>query len=111
MKYLNLAVLMLWSASASAEYRVPTVDAPESSAPSISGETTEIIGNMLIVQRGDEEISVLTDGETHIFTFYGGVVLLHEICPGSKIDIWYPNAGANRRIATAASIRVPTTCW
>lgn len=93
-----------------ADYKVPTVDDREASAPSVSGEIVEISGNILIVQSQGEQISVLTAFDTHIFTSYGGIVRFDEVCPHSMIDVWFAAPDANVRIAPAVSIRVPASC-
>ena len=108
----NAAVLLalLLPAALAAEYRVPSIDERNSSAPVITGNVIEISGNILVVASGGGEVSVLTNRDTHIFTGYGGLVLLDEICPGAAIDIWFRSSDANVRIAPAAAIRVPGTC-
>ena len=93
-----------------AEYRVPSIDQRESSAPAIAGTVAKVSGNILIVASGGKEIPVLTNRDTHIFTAYGGLVLFGEICPGAAIDIWFRSPDANVKIAPAAAIRVPRTC-
>ena len=93
-----------------AGYDVPTIDDRKTTPPMVSGKVLEIIGNVLLVESRGKEISVLTDSSTHIFTVYGGLVLLHEICARSNIAIWYQSPEANIRIASAVSIRVPNTC-
>ncbi len=110
MRIKSFLLALLFPCALFAGYDIPTIDDRESSPPTVSGEVLEIIGNVLLVQSRGEEISVLTDSNTHIFTFYGGLVLLHEICESSNIAIWYPDPDANVRIASAVSIRVPSTC-
>ena len=105
-----LWVLLLLPSVAAAGYEVPRIDSPESSPPSLSGTVMKISGNLLIVASGGEEVSVLTSPQTHIFTYYGGLVLFDEICSNSGIEIWYARPDVNLRIAPAVSIRVPVTC-
>ncbi len=105
-----MAACLLFSGILYAGYDVPTIDQRESSPPTVSGEVLEIIGNILLVESRGREISVLTNSDTHIFTDYGGLVLLHEICERSNIAIWYQSPRANIKIAAAVSIRVPSTC-
>ena len=93
-----------------AEYKIPSADSREASTPQVSGRIVEISGNIIIVQKGSEEISVLTDFNTHIFTSYGGWLQLNELCSDSGIEVWYPAADANIRISTAVSIEVPQSC-
>ena len=106
---LLLAALLL-PATVSAGYEIPSLDSPESSPPSLSGTVTKVSGNLVIVASGGDEISVLTNRQTHIFTYYGGLVLLEEICSDLGIEVWYARADDNARIAPAVSIRVPATC-
>ena len=110
MKIRALVIALLLPGAVLAGYDIPTIDNRQSSPPTLSGEVLEIIGNVLLVESRGEEISVLTDVNTHIFTHYGGLVLLHEICERSDIAIWYHTPGANPRIASAVSIRVRSTC-
>ena len=106
----GLLVALCLPALVFAEYKIPSVDDREASAPAVSGHIADISGNILIVQSQGEEISVLTAFDTHIFTGYGGIVRLDEVCRHSRIDVWYATPDANFRISTAASIRVPETC-
>ncbi len=101
---------MLLPAIACAGYEVPSIDNPVSSPPSLSGTVIKISGNIVIVASGGTEVSVLTNRQTHIFTFYGGLVLLDEICSDAGIEVWYARPEDNARIAPAASIRLPATC-
>ena len=105
-----LMIVLLWPMLALAGYEVPTLDSPESSPPSLSGTVTKISGNLVIVDSGGADISVLTNRHTHIFTYYGGLVLLDEICRDAGIEVWYARPDDNARIAPALSIRVPITC-
>ncbi len=102
--------MLLFPAMLAAEYRVPSIDERESSAPVIAGKVAKVSGNILIVASGGKEIPVLTNPDTHIFTTYGGLAMFDEICPGAAIDIWFRSPDANVRIAPAAAIRVPWTC-
>ena len=110
MKRRYLLAFLLYPCCLLAEHGVPTVNDQGTLPPAVAGEVAEVIGNMLVVRRADSEISVLTDKNTHFFTFYGGVIYLHEICPESAVEIWFQKPGANPRITPAASIRVPATC-
>lgn len=110
MRRAGLLPALLLPAMLAAEYRVPSIDARESSAPAITGEVIEVSGNILIVASGGGEVSVLTNRDTHIFTDYGGLVRFEEICPGAAIDVWFRSPDANVRIAPAVAIRVPGTC-
>ena len=103
-------VCLLLPGAAFAGYKIPNLDDRESSPPVITGEVLEIIGNILIVESRGEEVSVLTNSDTHIFSVYGGLVLLQEICERSNIAIWYQSPEVNIKIASAVSIRVPRTC-
>ncbi len=105
-----LLILLLLPGVAAGGYEVPRIDSPESSPPSLSGTVTKISGNIVIVASGGDEVSVLTSPQTHIFTYYGGLVLFDEICRDSGIEIWFAEPDVNRRIAPAVSIRVPVTC-
>ncbi|MDJ0776786.1 MAG: hypothetical protein QNJ85_02910 [Gammaproteobacteria bacterium] len=105
-----LLSVMLLPAIACAGYEVPSIDNPVSSPPSLSGTVIKISGNIVIVASGGTEVSVLTNRQTHIFTFYGGLVLLDEICSDAGIEVWYARPEDNARIAPAASIRLPATC-
>ncbi len=105
-----LVALLLLPIPALAGYEVPRIDNPEASPPSLIGTVTKISGNLLIVDSGGDEISVLTNPRTHIFTYYGGLVLFDEICSNTGIEIWFARPDVNRRIAPAVSIRVPATC-
>lgn len=105
-----LILALLFPALLAAEYRVPSIDQRESSAPVITGRVIEVSGNLLIVASGGAEVSVLTNRDTHIFTSYGGLVLFDEICPGSALDIWFRSPDANVKISPAVAIRVPATC-
>lgn len=107
-RYLLIALLL--PCFAMAEYRVPSVDSPESSPPTVSGTVIDINGNILQVESAGNELSVLTNRATHIFTSYGGIVYLNEICQPSAIEIWYRDPGSNPKIAYAASIRLFRTC-
>ena len=110
MKIRASVLCLLFPCIVFAGYDIPNIDDRTSSPPTVSGEVLEIIGNILLIESRGEEISVLTDSNTHIFTDYGGLVLLHEICERSSIAIWYQSPQANIRIASAVSIRVPSTC-
>lgn len=107
---LSLIALLMIPAIACAEYKVPSADDRESSPPSVSGKVIELSGNLIIVDSRGQEISVLTNADTHIFTSYGGIIYLHEICPDSKIEIWFRSPDENPKIAYAVSIRVPESC-
>lgn len=107
----GLLILLFLPGVTFAEYRIPSADQREASPPLVSGRILEISGNIIIVQRGGEEVSVLTGFDTHIFTTYGGVLQLDELCDDSSIKVWYSRPDANARIATAVSIEVPRSCW
>lgn len=106
----TLLLCLLLPGVGHAGYKIPSLDDRESSPPVISGEVLEIIGNILVVESRGEKVSVLTNSDTHIFSVYGGLVFLNEICERSNIAIWYHSPEANFRIASAVSIRVPSTC-
>ncbi len=110
MFYRVLIILLLLPCTALAQYKVPSADDRESSPPSVSGKVLDISGNIIIVESRGKEVSVLTNFDTHIFTSYGGIVYLHEICRNSRIDVWYASPDENPRIAYAVSIKVPETC-
>ncbi len=110
MKLAALTVCLLISTLALAEYRVPTVDDPRSSPPTLYGTVIDISGNIVVVDRGGEQLSVLTNRATHIFTGYGGIVYLNEICKASPIEVWYRDPEVNLRIAYARSIRLSRSC-
>ena len=107
---LSLMIAFLLPVLANAEYRIPSADSREASPPQVTGKILEISGNIIIVQSSSKEVSVLTGFETHFFTTYGGVLKLNELCPDSRLDVWYPRPDDNIRIATAVSIKVPKSC-
>ena len=106
----SLLIVLCLPGIAFAEYRVPSADIREASPAQVSGEILDISGNIVIVHKRGEEISVLTGFDTHIFTTYGGILRLQELCKGSNIQVWYRTPDANVRISTAVSIKVPESC-
>ena len=105
-----MALSLLLPQSAAAEYRIPDITTGEASPPPLAGTVTGISGNLILVRNAGDEISVITTRRTHLFTHYGGLVRLGEICPQSPIEVWFRSPDANPRIAPAVSIRVPATC-
>ena len=110
MNHRTLLVLLLFPCFAIAEYKVPIPDNLDSSPPGITGKVISVSGNVLNVESDGNEVSVLINSSTSIFTVYGGFVSLNQVCKHSDIEIWYANPDENMESAFAAAIRVPYKC-
>ncbi len=110
MNFQCLIILLLFPCFVLAEYKLPVADDQESSPPAITGNVKSINGNILIIESGSEEVSVFTNNDTHVFTVYGGFVLVSEICKHTEIEIWYKSPEENIKTTFAAAIRVPYKC-
>ena len=108
-KHLYLLAILLFPGGLAAEHRVPTVNDQGTLAPAVSGEVAAVIGNLLVVRQGDEETSILTDRNTHFFTFYGGVIYLHGIAAGNLVSQSRSEPADNARGLRPRAVHVLTS--
>ena len=107
---INILLLLLLPSLVYAEYKVPLADDQQSSPPVISGPVLNVTGNTVTIKSEGKKVNVLTNGDTQIFTEYGGHVLINQICNLENIEIWYNHPNANIKTDIAIAIRVQRKC-
>src|SRR5690606_28297631 len=106
----GIFILLFISGVTLAEYNVPVADDQEGSMPSITGIISSVSGNVATISTGQKTYSVLINNETSIFTEFGGIVFINQLCTSDPIEVWYASENPSIPTDHAVAIRVQKKC-